>query len=168
MPRLGQRDRAKEKYWRKVFADWEISALSGAAFCRYHNISYSQFCDWRKTFARRKAEVDARTAELQREHQERLEKKRKEQSMESSAGRPRKAARAKAIAAKVKAESEQRSVEFAEVKVIDPPRQIAQQPATKDAAPVLEIVFSSGTQLRLAKECPPELLEAVITLLEVR
>lgn len=166
MPRLGQRDRAKEKYWRKVFADWEISALSGAAFCRYHNINYSQFCDWRKTLACRKAEVDARTAQLQRDHKERLGEKRKEQSMESSAGRPRKAARAKAIAARVKAESEQRSVEFAEVKVIEAP--IAQQPATKNGAPVLEIVFNSGTQLRLSKGCPPELLEAVITLLEVR
>ena len=83
MPRSGERDRAKERYWRKVFADWNISALSGAEYCRRHEISYSQFQDWRKTLKRRDAEVEARTAELQREHRERLAARRKDAAQQA-------------------------------------------------------------------------------------
>lgn len=41
-----------------------------------------------------------------------------------------------------------------------------QKSAPKDHGSVLEIVFASGTQLKLSKACPPDLLEAVVTLLE--
>jgi excisionase family DNA binding protein len=72
MPRSGQRDWAKERRWRKVFADWEVSALSAAEYCRQHNIKYCQFQDWRKTFARRAIEGERKTAEQQREQRERM------------------------------------------------------------------------------------------------
>lgn len=212
-----------EPHWRGVIADWQASGLTVAEFCRSRKITPSQFYRWKKQIK----EKDGGSSKSQRH-------------------RPQTAARAKAIAAKLRSES-QRSIEFAEVKVINPPEmpttttesspdlltrkeaasylgiaeqtlaawqclgryelpvvkvgsrvryrradlqrflstrasdggaeldlslvpappKATQQPPTKDGATVLEIVFASGTQLKLSKACPPELLEAVVTLLEV-
>ena len=48
--------RFDEKYqqWRNTFAEQEASGLSGAAFCREHQIQYWKFMDWKKRL--RKAE----------------------------------------------------------------------------------------------------------------
>jgi hypothetical protein len=43
MPQKRQRDYAKERHWRKVIAAWKVSALTGAEYCRQHDITYTQF-----------------------------------------------------------------------------------------------------------------------------
>lgn len=55
MPQKGKRDLAKERYWRGVIADWEASGLTGAEYCRRHEIGYWQFQHWRKRLPRKDA-----------------------------------------------------------------------------------------------------------------
>jgi hypothetical protein len=84
----------------------------------------------------------------------------------------RKAARAKAIAAKLRTE-DARSVEFAEVKVVETKdlereASIPPPPQAKPEPFVLEVALASGTLLRFSKNCPADFLEAVLTIMEVR
>lgn len=93
-----RRARDMEPHWRGVIADWQASGLTIEAFCRARKIAPSQFYIWK-----RKIEEKDGTP------------------LKSRSLRQGMAARAKAIAGKLKSESEQ-SVEFAEVTVIDPPK----------------------------------------------
>ena len=144
MPAPGSRSLEKEKHWRSIFLEWEESGLEVVAFCRSKRLSPAQFYKWK----RRIRELDGLAVPVR------------------TSARPRMAARAKAIAAQAKADAS-RAVEFAEVKIIDPLPQVA-PPASRECNIVLEIVFASGVQLRLAKSCPPELLEAAVAVLECR
>ena len=47
MPQKGERNLAKEKYWRGMINEFGASGLSAAEFCRRKEISYSGFNDWR-------------------------------------------------------------------------------------------------------------------------
>lgn len=48
-------------FWQHTLGDWAASGLSGAAFCREHQLSYCQFVYWRrKLHARSRAEDCAR------------------------------------------------------------------------------------------------------------
>lgn len=48
MPRKGEIDREKQRYWQGVMADFERSGLSGQAYCRANGISYTAFADRRR------------------------------------------------------------------------------------------------------------------------
>jgi hypothetical protein len=146
MPKGWQRDLEKEQRWRQTFAEWERTGLSGAEYCRQHDLSYTQFNDWRK----RIRQLDSEAASISR--------------------RQRVSARAQKIAEQIKSEekpSRRRSIEFAEVQVIDHerPQDRAQQ---DEHATTLEIVFASGTKLRLSSGCPLDLLSSVVAILENR
>jgi hypothetical protein len=147
MPVAGSRSLEKEQHWRQLFAEFQTCGLSIAAFCRAKNTVPSQFYDWKKRLAERDAEA----------------------SPAAPPKRVRAAARDRAIAAKVRT-SDARSVEFAEVKIVEP-KSSTELPASP-AAPaspqafVLEVVLRSGTQLRFAKNCPADFLEAVLTIME--
>src|SRR3990167_8335511 len=154
MPGVRPRDYAKERYWRKVFADWKISALSGAEYCRRHDIPYNQFHDWRKVITSRDADVAARTAELQAEHRKRLA--------------PKKKAAYSAIAAKERREqSTVEGVEFAEAQLVDhPDAEVCAIESKPNMQAYLEIVFRNSITVRVQSGCPLQLLSSVVLLLE--
>jgi hypothetical protein len=41
----------RQLYWQQQLADWRISELSGAAFCKQYALSYHQFSYWRRKLA---------------------------------------------------------------------------------------------------------------------
>lgn len=140
MPRAGARDLAKEQHWRQVIADQRASGLSVAAYCRLKEIRDSQFFDWQKTISKRDAEAP-------------------------TTSRQRMAPRAKRITQAVKLERA-RAVEFAEVQIVDSQRKQAAHSAA--ATGTLEVVFPTGTKVRLTAGCSLELFASVINLLENR
>ncbi len=42
------RSRHSAEYWQKIIAEFQQSELSGAKFCKLHNIAYASFCQWRQ------------------------------------------------------------------------------------------------------------------------
>jgi hypothetical protein len=140
MPRAGERNLAKEQHWRQIIADQQASGLGVAAYCREKGIRVSQFYDRQRVIRERDAKAPATS-------------------------RQRMAERAKRIAEKAKQEKV-RAVEFAEVQIVDRPRSgTADLPADTSA---LEVVFASGTKVRLAAGCSLELFASVVNLLENR
>lgn len=57
MPKKGERDPFKERYWRKALADWEASGLSAKRFCDENDVHYTGFMNWKKRLAQRDAEM---------------------------------------------------------------------------------------------------------------
>jgi len=57
MPKKGERDPFKERYWRKALADWQASGLSAKRFCDENDVHYTGFMNWRKKLAQRDAEM---------------------------------------------------------------------------------------------------------------
>jgi hypothetical protein len=144
MPKGWQRDASKEQRWRQTFAVWQRTGLSGAEYCRQHDLKYSQWNDWQK----RVRKLDAEAAS-------------------GSANRRSMATRAQRIADKlVQQQQPERLVDFAEVQVVDDVRPKSAVRSGDTAA--LEVVFASGTKLRLSADCPIELLSSVVALLENR
>lgn len=145
-----------------MFTDFQISALSAAEYCRQHDIKYSQYKDWAKVLARRDAEVQRRTAELQSEHKQRLAAKKEEQQKNSRQEFLRK--RARAIAREAKREVGATNVEFAEAYPVDNAEQPAITKAEKQAG--LEIVVRDNISVRVQPGCSMDLLASVLSLLE--
>ena len=144
MPKGGQRDLSKEQRWRQTFADWQRTGLSGAEYCRQHNLQYTQWNDWQKRVRR----LDADNA--------------------SKARRERMAARAHKIADGLKESPlPPTAIEFAEVQVREERKAHNCVSQAHDAAS-LEIVFPNGTKLRLSASCPLNLLASVVDMLEDR
>ena len=50
---MRQPDPAKERYWRRLFARWRQSGLTGRAFCAAHGVSEPSFYAWRREIDRR-------------------------------------------------------------------------------------------------------------------
>lgn len=48
MPKKGEIDLRKERYWKAVISDFEKSGLSGRAYCRDKGISYTAFATRRR------------------------------------------------------------------------------------------------------------------------
>lgn len=40
----------RTRHWQQQFDQWRDSGLSGAAFCKQFDLSYHQFCYWRRKF----------------------------------------------------------------------------------------------------------------------
>jgi hypothetical protein len=49
----GQRDRAKERYWRGYVAAWRRSGLSVRDYCRSYGLSEPSFYGWRRVLTER-------------------------------------------------------------------------------------------------------------------
>jgi hypothetical protein len=141
MPRAGDRDIAKEQRWRQVFADQQTSGLGVTDFCRQSDIKVPQFYSWKKRIRLRDAE-------------------------RSAGSRRRMAGRANQIAEKAKREK-CRAVEFAEVQLVDREPTIAIK-AKAVSTGALEVVFASGTKVRLSADCSLALFASVVSLLENR
>lgn len=58
MPRRGQRDRSKERFWRRVMRRWRRSGLSVRGYCLEHGLAVSAFYFWRRTIAERDRQVN--------------------------------------------------------------------------------------------------------------
>lgn len=52
MPKKGEIDLQKFKYWKSVLAKYEDSGLSGQAFCRANGIPYTAFANRRRRMAK--------------------------------------------------------------------------------------------------------------------
>jgi len=143
MPQKGERDLAKEKYWRTKIREFLDSGLNGTEFCRERNISYSSLCDWRKV-------IRARDAEARGEE-----------------SRPKKRTARKSVRAGVRNargnrfESEHFS--FAPIQLVD-----HDSVAVGTRAGTLELVVPSGLVLRVTDGCSIKLLTSVLTLLGVK
>ena len=57
--RRGERDRGKERFWRRVLRQWRDSGRSVRAFCAAHGLSEPSFYGWRRTLAERDREAPA-------------------------------------------------------------------------------------------------------------
>ena len=133
-------DPDKERYWRAVIADSDASVLSRAEYCRQHDIDLLQFKNWLLRLRQR----DAQPKKVETAKQRQV---------------------ARAAPVNGQSGTTHSSAEFAEVRLIQSREEqlAANQP---DNVP-LEIIFPSGTKLRLAS-CPVNLLSSVLTLLEGR
>ena len=40
----------RQQFWQQHVAAWQTSDLSGAAFCKQHDLNYAQFNYWRRKF----------------------------------------------------------------------------------------------------------------------
>jgi hypothetical protein len=145
MPKGGQRDVTEERRWRQMFANWQTTGLSGAEYCRQNDLHYWEFNEWK----RRMRKLDA-------------------QSEKGSSPRRHMSPRAQQMAAKLRREQRvERSVEFAEVRMVDEEDPRPTLPKSEDVT-ALEVVFPNGTKLRLSAVCPLDLLSSVVSILENR
>ena len=55
MPKKGESDPVKEKFWRKQISDFEASGMTVAEFCRSRELSDKNFSNWRKRLSVRDA-----------------------------------------------------------------------------------------------------------------
>ena len=53
MARRGERDLAKERFWRRQLQRWQRSQLSSRDFCSQYHLSEPSFYAWRRTLAQR-------------------------------------------------------------------------------------------------------------------
>jgi hypothetical protein len=64
MARRGDRDPAKERFWRRILQRWRRSQLSIRAFCARHQLSEPSFYSWRSIIAKRDHESEPNPAPL--------------------------------------------------------------------------------------------------------
>jgi transposase-like protein len=57
MGRRGERDRGKERSWRRMLRQWRRSGCSVRAFCAEHGLSEALFYAWRRTIQERDRET---------------------------------------------------------------------------------------------------------------
>jgi hypothetical protein len=57
----GQRDRTKERHWRRQVAAWRRSGQSVRAYCESEGVSEASFYSWRRVLAEREALEDTGT-----------------------------------------------------------------------------------------------------------
>jgi len=137
-------DRKSEQHWRLVMAEWRASGLSQAEYCRQRGIKYGQFTDWMQRIRK----IDA-IAEI---------------STQRSMSRQLLAQKANLPVQSLQEQTVQtRSVEFAEVQVVD-----SQRHDSEEASPAtVEITLPSGIRLSL-RQCTVQYLVALVTRLEDR
>jgi transposase-like protein len=67
MGRQGERDRGKERFWRRMLRQWRRSGQSVRAFCAEHGLAEALFYAWRRTIGERDRET-RRDAPPSRDH----------------------------------------------------------------------------------------------------
>jgi len=138
MPKRGQRDLAKEKYWRKIIEQFKESGLSGQAFCGLKKLKYTTFADWRREIAARDAE--------------------KQSGRRSKFGR---ASRVKSSSNGIKAASSQ-PANFAEINVV------SDKTEETKIVPVgtIDIILTSGITLRVPQTSSLKFTSSLLSVLE--
>lgn len=68
MARRWQRDRGKERFWRRMVGQWRRSGQSVRDFCAAHALSEPSFFAWRRTLADRDRQAAASAAANGRRH----------------------------------------------------------------------------------------------------
>ena len=66
MARRGQRDLAKERFWRRMLQRWQRCRLSIRDFCAQQHLSEPSFYGWRRTLAQRDPKATTTAAARQR------------------------------------------------------------------------------------------------------
>jgi transposase-like protein len=65
MARRGERDRGKERFWRRMLRQWRRSRVSVRAFCAEHGLAEALFYAWRRTIHERDHETRGDTLRAQ-------------------------------------------------------------------------------------------------------
>ncbi|HXZ47170.1 MAG TPA: transposase [Pseudolabrys sp.] len=60
--RRGERDRGKERFWRKMVRRWQRSGVTIRDFCEAHGLSEPSFYGWRRELAKRDEQAGHRRA----------------------------------------------------------------------------------------------------------
>ena len=60
MPRRGEHDRDKERFWRRMVRQWRRSGLTVRDFCDQHGLAEPSFYAWRRTMAERDLQAGRR------------------------------------------------------------------------------------------------------------
>ncbi len=155
---MAVRDPAKERRWREIIANWQASEISIAEFCRLNDFDYKSFCNWRKIIRNRDlGPVQAHGTK---------DKLTKRRAVRATHVAPRKSGTPRRIDAHAEPRRESRSVEFAEVKVLDVAVPANLKPSPGLGTSLLEIVLPGGITLRPGVDCPMSLLSSVIAALE--
>ncbi len=157
---MPQRDPALERRWRGIIANWQASEISIAEFCRLNDVNYKTFCNWRHRL--RDRDLDSGHAHSTKDKPTKRRVVRATRSATPASGTPRRKDAGR------ESKRELRSVQFAEVKVVD-----HAAPANPESSPalgtsLLEIVLPGGIKLRPSADCPISLLSSVIAALEKR
>lgn len=137
--------RATERYWRRVMVEFSATGLSGAEYCRRNGIKYQHFADWRLKI--RKSDASGKAIGQRALRRAHVAEKSKLRGPKSSSG-------------------QHKSVEFAEIQVVD--RQNPNQVGRTGEPARLELVFPGGVVLRLPDDCSLTFLSSVISILEKR
>jgi hypothetical protein len=61
MARRSERDRGKERYWRRLLRQWQRSGQGVRAFCWVHGLSEASFYAWRRTIQERDRQAQPRS-----------------------------------------------------------------------------------------------------------
>lgn len=70
MARRGERDRGRERFWRRMIRQWRRSGRSARAFCAEHRLSEPSFYSWRRVLAQRDHEAAPVRAKSERDSAE--------------------------------------------------------------------------------------------------
>lgn len=154
---MRQPDPAKERRWRGIIANWQASGISIAEFCRLNDLNYKSFCNWRKRIRDRDLGPDQAHGTN--------DKRVKRRAVRAARVAPRKSG-TRHIDTQAEPRRELRSVEFAEVKILDVAVPASLKPSPGPGTSLLEIVLPGGITLRPSVDCPMSLLSSVIAALE--
>jgi len=105
------RDPALERRWREIIANWQASEISIAEFCRLNDINYKTFCNWRQRIRDR----DLKSAHAHSTNN----KTRKRRAVLATRNANQMSGTAQRADTSAESSRKVRSVEFAEVKVVD-------------------------------------------------
>jgi len=72
MARRGERDRGKERFWRRTLRQWRRSRQTIRDFCAEHGLSEPSFYAWRRIIAERERQASVREARHQRREEAKL------------------------------------------------------------------------------------------------
>lgn len=153
-------DPAKEQHWRAVIADSDASGLSRAEYCRQHDINNIQLRNWINRLKQRD-NLSAKAELVKRREAARAGQK-------ITGKKPRLVPKVNTTAQTRTANDVEQSAAFAEVRLIQPREREELTAPQLNNSSSMEIVFNSGTRLRLMPGCPVDLLSSVIALLEDR
>jgi hypothetical protein len=73
MSRRGDRDRGKERYWRRVLQQWQRSGRRVRSYCAEHGLSEPLFYAWRRTIQERDRQAAAESRRAPRQVRNQIE-----------------------------------------------------------------------------------------------
>jgi hypothetical protein len=148
-----KKERIAESHDRKIatVTKWRASGLSQAEFCRQEGYQQWQLSDWRRWVENHEKQTQSPPARMRPDRIKRRQKENK-----GNCSRP----------AQDREEIATELQPFVPVHLVDAGTQVAEQLPTIIFNSVLELVLKQGQIIRVAPNCPPQFLGAVVATLE--